>query len=167
MIARAGNRGLRLVLALLVVVMSGCGGTPAAGEVTADAYVAALREFMPEPPGPDDEPPTVFVVPIGETALDLDTQVSVIDAFTEQFDVRFVDDPQAAIAASPDDDPDRMIHVVGIGTIHATAPHTVRVEQYTDATTTDAHRVTLVARNTERRVESIAAVEPEVLVGDG
>lgn len=181
---------MRVLAAVLLALfgaqlVAGCGDSEVPKAAPAEAYVAALGEFMPEPPGPDEKLPVVFVVPIGESALDLDAQVKVIGAFAEQWDVRFVDDPEAAIDASeldrPDDtdgadstdgEPDeganeQTRHLIGIGTVHATPPHTVRVEQYTDATTIDAHRVTLVERAGTWRVQSVEPIEPEVLLGDG
>lgn len=166
--ASTASRRIRAAVAVVAFGLTGCGGGPAAGAVTADAYVAALSEFMPPPPGADDESPVVFVVPIGETALDLDTQVAVIDAFAERWDVRFVDDPQAAIEAGRDDVArGGTANLLGIGKIHATPPHTVRVEQYSDATNPQGHRVTLVERGGTWSVDSVADVEPEVLVDDG
>lgn len=165
-----GCRRLRAALAIgaLTLGLLACTARSEPGAVTADAYVAALSEFLPEPAGADEDPPIVYVVPIGDRALDLDTQVAVIDALAEQWDVHFVDDAQAAINADGDDDePRRESHVLGIGTIKAVPPHTVRIEQYTDAAFSQAHRVTLVERDGTWRVDSVAAVEPEVLVDDG
>jgi hypothetical protein len=159
-----------LAIGALTLALLACTARPEPGDITAEAYVAALSEFLPEPAGADEDPPIVYVVPIGDRALDLDTQVAVIDALAEQWDVHFVDDAQAAINADGDDDdgaPSRESNVLGIGTIKAMPPHTVRIEQYTDAAFSQAHRVTLVERNGTWRVDSVAAVEPEVLVDDG
>ncbi len=169
-----GSYRLRRALAVgvLALGLSACSTRGESGAVTADAYVAALSEFLPDAAAPDTEPDAdpvvVYVVPIGDEAPGLDTQVAVIDAFAERWDVRFVDDAQAAIDAGLDEqEPDGAASLLGIGTIHATPPYTVRVEQYTDATRTQAHRVTLVERDGTWRVDSVAEVEPEVLVDDG
>ncbi len=167
-VSPAASRRWRVVVLAAAVALAACSDRSEPGAVTADAYVAALGGFMPPAVAADEQLPVVYVVPIGDVALDLDTQVAVIDAFAERFDVRFVDTAQAAIDASPDDpEASDAPHLVGIGTIHATPPYTVRIEQYADATRTEAHRVTLVERSGSWHVDSVADVEPEVLVGDG
>jgi hypothetical protein len=168
-----GCRRLRAALAFgaLTLGLLACTARSEPGAVTADAYVAALSEFLPDAAVANEDPPIVYVVPIGDGALDLDTQVAVIDALAERWDVHFVDDAQAAIKADDDDDDDAEprgeTYVLGIGTIKAVPPHTVRIEQYTDASRSQAHRVTLVEHNGTWRIDSVAMVEPEVLVGDG
>jgi len=154
---------------LVGVFAGGCSSDNTRGGIPAAAYVAALGPFLPEPPADDDtDPAVVYVAPLGESPLALDAQVAVIDALVECCDVRFVDTVDVAIDDGSDGAPPRDHGLLlAIGTILAESPHTVRVEEYTDAQRTAAHLVTVVERAGAWAVSAVDEVDPEVLVGDG
>lgn len=174
MVAGVWSRRLRAAVAgagvLCGAVLGACSTPQAAGGIPASAYAAALAAFLPEPPtdGDDDELPVVYVAPLGDSPLALDAQVAVIDDLAERCDLRFVDTVDVVIDDDIEGAPPRDEGVLlAIGTIHGEPPHTVRVEQYTDAERTAAHLITLVERSGEWSVVSVDDVDPEVLVGDG
>lgn len=136
--------------------------------VGADAYVAAIDEFLPPPPADETEPlPVVFITPVGPESLALDDQVAMIDLLAATHDLRFVDDPAAAVIEREGDAPPRDDGLLlGLGTLPHQAPFTVRVEVYNDADTIDAYLVTVVHRAETWRAVSTEAVDPEGLGGD-
>ena len=92
----------------------------------------------------------------------------MIDALAARVDVRFVDSFDVVIDDRVDGAPPRDDAILlAIGMIPAEPPHTVRVEEYTDAVRTAAHLVTVIERSDEWTVQRVTDVDPEVLVGDG
>ena len=75
------RRGIWLA-PLLVLGLTSCGEPAATGapDVGADAYVAAISEFLPPAPVDESEAkPVVFITPVGTEPLSLDDQVAMID----------------------------------------------------------------------------------------
>lgn len=163
------RRGIWLA-PLLIWMLPSCGEPSEAEEpvVGADAYVAAIDEFLPPPPADETEPlPVVFITPVGPESLALDDQVAMIDLLAATHDLRFVDDPAAAVIEREGDAPPRDDGLLlGLGTLPHQAPFTVRVEVYNDADTIDAYLVTVVHRAETWRAVSTEAVDPEGLGGD-
>ena len=167
-----GRRGVkrwpRSLLALVALaVMSGCGGDDdGVGPVGADAYTAVIDDFLPPVPS-DGSRPVVFLARLGEEPFALDDQVAMIAAVEESYDLRFVDEIDAALDNGDSDAPTRDDGLLlGIGTISTAPPHVVRVEVYRAAGMVDAHKVTLVVRDDAWRVDTSEPVDPEVLVSD-
>src|SRR5690606_40876070 len=72
------RRGIWLA-PLLVLGLTSCGEPAATGapDVGADAYVAAISEFLPPAPVDESEAkPVVFITPVGTEPLSLDDQVA-------------------------------------------------------------------------------------------
>ena len=157
-----------LLAVVALAVVSGCGGDDdGVGPVGADAYTVVIDEFLPPVPS-DGSRPVVFVARLGEEPFALEDQVAMIAAVEESFDLRFVDDIDAAVDNEDSDAPTREDGLLlGIGTISTAVPHVVRVEVYRAAGMVDAHTVTLTVRDDVWRVDTSEPVEPEVLVGDG
>jgi hypothetical protein len=136
-------------------------------EFGADVYVLVISRFLPEPVEPDVRP-VVYVTPVSGDPLDLDTQVAVIDALADTHDVRFVDEPAAAVddgdtADAPRDEGT----LIGVGRISALPPHRVRVERYEDRDRVSANLLTLGPTADGWTVVTSEQVTPEVLGGDG
>lgn len=148
---------------------SACGpGPDGEREIAIDAttYVAAIDPFLPPNTDPDARP-VVYIVPVGDAALPLGTQVAVIDAFAELHDVRFVDSDDAAVEADTEGQPPRDDGMLlGVGTVSESAPHVLRVEIYAGHDEVEARRVTVAVRGDRWVVVEIEPVEPEVLVGE-
>jgi len=155
-------------LAVVAALLAACGPAKSSSGVPAAAYAAALVPFLPAPPDADENLVVVYVAPLGEAPLALDAQVAVIDALAARVDVRFVDSFDVVIDDRVDGAPPRDDAILlAIGMIPAEPPHTVRVEEYTDAVRTAAHLVTVIERSDEWTVQRVTDVDPEVLVGDG
>lgn len=172
------GRGAALVplaLALvLAVVAPACAGDGSAAtteavplEIGGDAYVTVIARFLP-PSLVDDVRPVVYVVPVSGESLPLDTQVSVIESLAETYDVRFLDDPAAAVEDDAAEQPPRdEATLIGLGTISGEPPHTVRVELYRGRDRVSGHLLTLRNEGGAWVVSDTETVTPEVLVGDG
>ena len=136
---------------------------PDSVEAVADAYVAALDATLP-PTDEGADPVVVYVWQFAEKPMSLDDQVVVIDDLAERYDVRFVDEVDAAVdpdvtLAPPRDDG----LLVGLGPVTVDAPHTVRVEIYANEDAIEAVVLTLVRRDELWTVTAEETVEPEVL----
>lgn len=167
--AGAVRRRVALALAgVLAFAVGACGGDddPRPVAVDASTYVAAIDEYLPPSADPEDRP-VVFIVPVADESLALETQVAVIDALAETHDVRFVDDPAAAVDAGVEGEPAREGGtLLGVGVVTETEPHTIRVEVYREREEVDAHLVTVAVRGERWVAIDDVPVEPEVLVGD-
>lgn len=155
---------------LLVWLASSCGEPAAVGRpvVGADAYVAAIAEFLPPAPVDEAEPlPVVFVTPVGPESLALDDQVAMIELLADTHDLRFVDEPGAAVIDGEGDAPPRDDGLLlGLGTLPQEPPFTVRVEVYADADKIDAYLVTVAEQAGTWRAVSTERVDPEGLGGE-
>lgn len=156
------------------MMMAACGGggtpgptDPAPVDVPAEAYATVVERYL-SPPDVEDERTVVYVVPVSGDALSLDTQVAVVNELAELYDVRFVDDVDAAVDDDSTDVPPRDEGMlIGLGRISADPPHTVRVELYRERDRVTGHLLTLDHDAGDHWVvvgdESVA---PEVLIGD-
>jgi len=156
-----------LLAVVALAAVSGCGGDDdGAGAVGADGYTAVIADFLPPIPS-DGSRPVVFVARLGEEPFALEDQVAMIAAVEESYDLRFVDDIDAAVDNEDSDAPPRDDGLLlGIGTISTAVPHVVRVEVYRAAGVVDAQTVTLTVRGDVWRVDTSEPVDPEVLVSD-
>ena len=155
-------------LVALTAIGAGCSGDdpPARADIDATTYVAAIEGFLPPAVDPEGRP-VVYVVPVADESLALDTQVAVIDALAETHDVRFVDSADAAVDEGSDDEPARDGGMLlGVGRVAAEPPHTIRVEVYRDRDQVEAHLMTMSVRGDRWVVVDDEPVEPEVLVGE-
>jgi len=163
------RRGIWLA-PLLVWGLTSCGEPAATGapDVGADAYVAAISEFLPPAPVDESEAkPVVFITPVGTEPLSLDDQVAMIDLLADTHDLRFVDEPGAAVIPGEGDAPPRDDGLLlGLGTLPRQPPFTVRVEVYTDSDKIEAYLVTVAVRAGTWRSVSTERVEPEGLGGE-
>ena len=157
----------------LLVVGAACGGDepptptePEPVEFGAEVYAMVIERFLP---APDPETATVvYVVPVSGDPLGLDLQVAVIDTLSDGYDVRFVDEVEAAVDDGSSDEPPRDEGMLlGLGRIAAEPPHTVRVERYEGSDQVDGHLLTLEQRGAGWVVADDETVTPEVLVDDG
>lgn len=143
----------------------GDGARPAPG-IDASTYVAAIEGFLPPSTDPEDRP-VVFVVPVADESLALDTQVAVIEDLADTHDLRFVDSAGAAVDEDTADQPARDGGtLLGVGTVTEESPHTIRIEVYRDRDEIEAHLVTVAVRGDRWTVVDDQPVEPEVLVGE-
>ncbi len=165
---RRGGKPLRRSLMMCALVaISGCGGTEdGTAPIGAAGYAAVIDDFLPPIP-PDESRPVVYVARLGDEPFALADQVEMIAAVEEDYDLRFVDDIDAAVDDEDADAPPRDDGLLfGIGTISNSRPHVVRVEVYKAAGVIEAHKVTLTVRDDMWRVDTSEPVDPEVLVGD-
>lgn len=170
----ASRRHLGVAVAVLSGILpTACDGDTAADPPPttesptpdADAYGVALATVLDGPPPPDGVDRTVaFVVPLDQ-GVDIDTQAALIDRFADAYDVRFVDDLEAAVDT---DDPQHRPRdegiVLGVGTIASEPPHLVRLERYRSADDVDAHLLTLELDDGGWLVVTTEPVPAEVLV---
>jgi hypothetical protein len=157
---------MAIALALAAGACGGGGEEPPRADIDASTYVAAIEGFLPTDPDPDNRP-VVYVVPVADEALALGTQVAVIDALAETYDVRFVDSPGAAVDEGSADEPARDGGMLlGVGVVSVEPPHTIRIEVYEDRDEVAAHLVTVALRGGLWEAVGDEPVEPEVLVGD-
>lgn len=161
-------RSAALVAGLIgTTVLSGCGDDDddaLAVEIDATTYVAAIEGFLPPRPS-TDELVVVFVVPVGDESLDFDSQVAVIDALSEHYDVRFVDDLEAAIDdGTADGEPRDDGTLIGVGSVAPDPPHKVRIEIYEGRDAVEGYLLTMGRRSGGWAVVADEEVEPEVLV---
>lgn len=162
-----------LAVATLAVALAagvaGCGdGDDARPEpgIDASTYVAAIEGFLPPSTDPQDRP-VVFVVPVADASLALDTQVAVIESLAETHDLRFVDSADAAVDDDTVGQPARDGGtLLGVGTVTEESPHTIRIEVYRDRDEVEGHLVTVAVRGDGWTVVDVQPVEPEVLVGE-
>ncbi|MDJ0768296.1 MAG: hypothetical protein QNJ12_05860 [Ilumatobacter sp.] len=164
------SRALRFAgvgLAMVGLVACGDTGPLSSGDaVDAATYEAVIDRFMP-PPRSSGSTQVVYVAGVGGATLSLDDQVKIIDSFEAEYDVRFVDDFDAAVDPDLDGAPPRDDGVlIGVGKITDAPPHTVRVEVYVAADEIDAQLVTVVHQAGVWVIDAVEPVEPEVLVGD-
>ncbi len=135
--------------------------TPA---IDASAYSAVISAFLP--PAVDGERPVVWIAQLAPDPISLDDQVGMIAEVETTHDLRFVDDPEAAVGgdegATPRDDG----MLLGIGEIRAEPPHTVRVEVFVDNDRVRAELVTLASVDGRWRIDGREIVDPEDLVVD-
>jgi hypothetical protein len=127
-------------------------------------YVAVLDAALDQvatPPG--DELPVVYVMPVGETAIDASVQAEVADAFHERADVRFADERSEAIVDDEEELPVRDEGVfVGIGDVAESGePIEVEVEVYRSVDDSSRWVLTLARRSSRWTVtaSSIVAVD--------
>jgi len=106
----------------------------------------------------------VFVVPLDGNALPLGVQIEIVGAFADEYDVRFVDDMDAAIDERSDGHPPQEGGLlVGMGPVTAEPPHTTRVELYWSADLVEGHLLTLAMADDGWRVTGDEQVVPESL----
>lgn len=132
--------------------------------IDAYAYSAVVAGFLP-PDGDEERRPVVWIVPLGAEPIPLDVQVDMIATVETTHDLRFVDDPNAALGddlGTPRDDG----VILGIGEIRSEAPHTVRAEVFVDQDVVRAERVTLVEDDGVWEIGSRELIDPEDLVID-
>ncbi len=162
-----------LGVATLAFVVTGCGRSPQSTggpEIGGAAYIAAVEPFLPPPPHrpPADERDVVFVVPLDGRALPLRVQIEVVGAFADDYDIRFVDDIDAAIderaAHRP---PQEGGLLIGIGPVTTGPPHTARIELYWSDDVVEGHLVTLAPTDDGWQVTDDEPVTPETLTSHG
>ena len=152
------------VAAAAILSLGGC-GEPDDGVADGTTYATVIEHVLDAPVDPETRT-VVFVMTLGAETWPLDDQVVVIDRFVDSYDLRFVDDLDAAVDLDLDLAPPREAGILlGIGPMTLDTPHTVRVETYTDADTVSARLVTVVERGDGWVVVADEPVEPEVLGG--
>jgi hypothetical protein len=122
------------------------------------AVVDAALDQVATPPG--DELPVVYVVPVGETAIDASVQADVADAFHERADVRFADERSEAIVEDEEELPVRDEGVlVAIGDIAESGePIEVEVEVYRSVDDSSRWVLTLARRSSQWTVTASSTV---------
>ena len=166
--ARGSRRWRHCVIAAIAMVaVSACDNSDDdTRPIGAEAYSAAIDEFLPAAPD-DGTRPVVYIAHLGDKPFPLEHQVAMIEVVEKTHDLRFVDDVKAAVDPEHSDAPPRDDGLLlGVGTISAVDPHVVRVEIYAAAGRIEAHKVTLSVRNDAWRVDTSEPIDPEVLVGD-
>jgi hypothetical protein len=137
---------------------------PSAGAI----YAAVFRQ-LDIPDGIDGEAPVVYVVERKEKPLSLDEQVEVIQQLEDDFDVRFVDEIEAAAEVAEDGSlgPPVDGSLVAVGAPKAAEGDDdlviVRAELMSSADVTEAWQLSLRGVDEVQVVEA-AETEPELLV---
>ena len=95
-----------------------------------------------------DELPTLFIEAFDADGIALEVQVEIINDLTEQYDVRFVDDREEALAPDLEDLPVRPNSLlIGLGPIVHDGTIDVRSELYVNSDEIRAYRYTLAGRD--------------------
>lgn len=172
LVSRFGH--VLLGVATLALVVTGCGRSPGSSggpEIGGAAYIAAVEPFLPPPPPqrpPADERDVVFVVPLDGRALPLKVQIEVVGAFADNYDIRFVDDVDAAIdERAAHNPPQEGGLLIGLGPVTARSPHTTRIELYWSDELVEGHLVTLASTDDGWLVTGDEPVNPETLARHG
>ncbi len=131
--------------------------------IDASAYSTVVDAFLPETNG--DERPVVWIAQLGSEPLSLEEQVDMIAAVELTHDLRFVDDPEAAVGGEDDRPRDDGL-LLGIGEIRSDAPHTVRVEVFVNQDRVRAELLTLIVGAEGWQIDTREIVDPEDLVVD-
>ncbi len=158
---------------LLGVTMSACGDEPAPSldgvseppVIDAGAYSAVIAAFLPTPVI-EGERPVVWIAQLAPDPISLDDQVGMIAEVEATHDLRFVDDPEAAVGGDEEGTPHDDGMLLGVGEIRADPPHTVRVEVFVDNDRVRAELVTLAFENETWRIDTREIVDPEDLLVD-
>ena len=160
-----GTRRAASLLALFgAIAACGDGDDPPVPPPDASTYAAAVAHFLPD--AVQGEQPNVFVASLDEP-LALDEQVAVIDTIGDDYDVKFVDDDEAAIDESADGRPPRDDGLlIGIGTLPVEPPFVVRVEVYRSESDIEATMATMAWRTDHWDVASEEPVDVEGFVHD-
>ncbi len=132
--------------------------------VDARAYSAVLAPFLPASDG-GNERPVVWITQLGVQPISLDDQVDMIAEVETTHDLRFVDDPEAAVDVDGGELRDDGL-LLGIGRIRLESPHTVRVEVFSHQQRIRAELVTLAVDANGWRIDDREVVDPEDLVVD-
>lgn len=158
-----------LGVATLALMVTGCGRSPQSTggpEIGSAAYIAAVEPFLPPLPHrpPADERGVVFVVPLDGRALPLEVQIEVVGAFADDYDIRFVDDVDAAIdERAPHHPPQEGGLLIGMAPVTAVSPHSTRIELYWSDDVVEGHLVTLALTDDGWQVTGDESVTPETL----
>ncbi len=158
-------------IVFVVTCLAGCNGGDAGRPATvsappvvdAGAYSAVLAPFLPASDGP--ERPVVWITQLGTQPISLDDQVDMIAEVETTHDLRFVDDPGAAVDVDGGELRDDGL-LLGIGRIRLESPHTVRVEVFSHQQRVRAELVTLAVDANGWRIDGREIVDPEDLVVD-
>jgi hypothetical protein len=164
-------RGFRGALAVLAVGgLTACGdATDADGLPSAGAMYAALFRQLDLPHGTDGEAAVVYVVERKDQPLSLDEQVEVIQELEDEFDVRFVDEIEAAAEIDEDGSlgppVDGSLVAVGVPKVADDDDElvVVRAEIMSSADVTEAWQFSLRGVDEVQIVEA-AETEPELLI---
>lgn len=136
-VRRAGRRATAIGLALAVgaVTLAGCGdGDDDARPGQADAYTVVLDWLLARPEagfGDDCGDEVVFVEGLGPDGIPLDVQVQLIDHYTDEVELRFIDSREEAVDEAEETQP---VHddcvLVGLGIVPDGSVIEVRGELY-------------------------------------
>jgi len=95
-----------------------------------------------------DELPVVFIEAFDADGIALEVQVEVVSSFAEQYEIRFIDDRDEAIATDLDDLPvSANSLLIGLGPIVLDGTVDVRSEVYLSTEAVSAYRYTLAGRD--------------------
>jgi hypothetical protein len=121
------------VLAALAVTACG-GGTEDGTSRDAQVYAAAIRDVLADDPPrePTDPLPVVYIIGVGEGAIEARVQADVAQSLDEDADVRFADERSEAVLKDEEHVPVRDHGVlVAIGVVPPDAdPVDVQIEVY-------------------------------------
>jgi hypothetical protein len=164
-------RWFRGALAVLVVGgLAACADTTDGDDLpTVGAIYGAVFRQLDLPGGEDGEAAIVYVVERNEQPLSLDQQVEVIQELEDDFDVRFVDEIEAAAEVGEDGSigPPLDGSLVAVGPAKAAEDDDdlviVRAEIMSSADVTDAWQFSLRGVDEVQVVDS-TETEPELLV---
>ena len=154
---------------LVVSGLAACTDTSEPDDLpSAGAIYSAVFRHLDLPDGVDGEPPVVYVVERHDEPLSLEEQVDVIQQLEDDFDVRFVDDIEAAAEFDADGTlvPPLDGALVAVGPPKADVADdlvVVRAEIMSSADLTNAWQFSLRGVDPVRVVEA-NETEPELLV---
>jgi hypothetical protein len=158
------------LVVLAVGGLTGCADTSGTSDVpSAGAIYAAVFRQLDLPDGVDGEATVVYVVERKDKPLSLDEQVEVIQEVEDEFDVRFVDEIEAAAEVAEDGTlgPPVDGSLVAVGVPKAADDDddlvVVRAELMSSADVTEAWQFSLRGVDDVQVVDA-AETEPELLV---
>lgn len=161
----AVRRAPVLVLALLLL---GCGGGTEVDETARDAAIYELVivdvvERSGVVLGDAEDLPVMFIEAFDADGIALEVQVEVVSNFSEQYEIRFIDDRDEAVDADVDGLPVRSnSFLIGLGPIVVDGTVDVRSEVYRSADSVSAYRYALARRGrTWSTVGAPEEIEPE------
>jgi hypothetical protein len=149
--------------AVTVATLAGCGSSSDAEDSRpADVYVATIQRVLADesPSNGTDELPVVYVVPLGENAIDATVQAEVAGDLREAADVRFADERSEAL---DEDEPGQPVRddglLIAIGDVPERGnPVEVEVEIYRSEADSSSRLFTVSRRGSHWTVRSTTVV---------
>lgn len=172
MAARLRTNALRLTTVFaLAGVLIGCASNTKVDETARNAaiYRSVIADVVDRSGvslDDSEDQPVLFIEAFEADGITLEVQVEVVTSFIEQYEIRFIDDRDEALADDLEGLPVRANSLlIGLGPIVLDGTADVRIERYLSTDAVSAYRYTLTGRDGRWSVVgSPEEIEPEGFV---